>query len=88
MEKQKEYNLRYLLAKVRTTLKKSVGQSPTAGEQTQQKPFRTSFVIGKSYCRTRSDVGSERVKILHFLAVWFVFHTLFLSANITASVFC
>jgi hypothetical protein len=33
MEKRKEYNLRYLLAKVRTTLKKSVGQAPTAGNK-------------------------------------------------------
>jgi hypothetical protein len=30
-------------------MRKSVGQAPTAGEQTQQKP-----------CWTRSDVGSER----------------------------
>jgi hypothetical protein len=43
---QEEYNLRYLLAKVRTTLRKSVGQAPTAGEQTQQKPCRTSSDIG------------------------------------------
>jgi hypothetical protein len=39
MEKQKEYNLRYLWAE-------SVGQAPTAGEQTQQKPCRMSSVIG------------------------------------------
>jgi hypothetical protein len=48
MEKQKVYNLRYLLAEVRTT-RKSVGQAPTAGEQTQQKP-----------CRTSSDIGAEQ----------------------------
>jgi hypothetical protein len=36
-EKQKEYNLRYLLAKA---------QVPTAGEQTQQKPCWTSSDIG------------------------------------------
>jgi hypothetical protein len=48
MEKQKEYNLRYLLAKVRTTCEKSVGQAPTAEEQTQQKQ-----------CRTSSDIGAE-----------------------------
>jgi hypothetical protein len=52
MEKQKEYNLRFLLAKVRTKspyyMRKSVGQAPTAGEQTQQKP-----------CRTSPDVGAE-----------------------------
>jgi 3-phenylpropionate/cinnamic acid dioxygenase small subunit len=32
-------------------MRKSVGQAPTAGEQTQQKP-----------CRTRFDIGSEGVK--------------------------
>jgi hypothetical protein len=47
MKKQKEYNLRYLLAKVRTT-KKSVGQALTAGQQMQQKP-----------CRTSSDIRAE-----------------------------
>jgi hypothetical protein len=45
MEKQKEYNLRYLLDKVRNTEGKSIGQAPTAGEQTQQKPCRTSSDI-------------------------------------------
>jgi hypothetical protein len=53
IEKQKEYNLRYLLAKVRTTLRKSVGQAPTAGKPTQQKP-----------CRTSSDIGAELEIIL------------------------
>jgi hypothetical protein len=51
MEIKKEYNLRYLLAKVRTSpyyMRKSVGQAPTAGEQTLQKP-----------CRTSSDIGAE-----------------------------
>jgi hypothetical protein len=47
MEKQKEYKLRYLLVKVRT-MKTSVGQVPTAGEQTQQKS-----------CRTSSDIAAE-----------------------------
>jgi hypothetical protein len=42
MEEQKEYNLRYLLVKV---MRKSVGQAPTAGKQTQQKPCRTSSDI-------------------------------------------
>jgi hypothetical protein len=27
-------------------MRKSVGQAPTAGEQTQQKPCRTSYDIG------------------------------------------
>jgi hypothetical protein len=49
IKKQKEYNLRYLLAKVRKYMRKSVGQAPTAGEQTQQKP-----------CRTSSDIRAEQ----------------------------
>jgi hypothetical protein len=49
MEKRKEYNLRYLLCKIRTTQGKTVGQVPTAGEQTQLKP-----------CRTSSDIGAEQ----------------------------
>jgi hypothetical protein len=68
MEKQKEYNLRCLLAKVRYYMRKGVGQAPTAGKQTQQKQCRTFSHIGveleKSYSRTRSEVGSERVKDL------------------------
>jgi hypothetical protein len=66
MEKQKEYNLRYVLAKIRNYMRKSVGQAPTAGEQNETKTvsdvFRHRSRTGKSYCRTRSDVGSERVK--------------------------
>jgi hypothetical protein len=46
-------------------MRKSVGQAPTAGEQTQQKPmsdiFRHRSGTRKSYCLTTSDVGSERV---------------------------
>jgi hypothetical protein len=49
-------------------MRKSVGQAPTTGEQTQQKAvsdvFRHRSGTGKSYCRTRFDVGSERVKEL------------------------
>jgi hypothetical protein len=48
MEKQKEYNLRYLFGYIPYYMRKSVGQAPTAGEQTQQKP-----------CRTSSDIGAE-----------------------------
>jgi len=50
-------------------MRKSVGQPLTAGEQTQQKlsdVFRHWSGTGESYCRTRSDVGSERVNILIF----------------------
>jgi hypothetical protein len=47
-------------------MRKSVGQARTAGKQTQQKLCHASSDIGaelekKSNCRTRSDVGSERV---------------------------
>jgi hypothetical protein len=46
-------------------MRKSVGQALTAGEKTQQKTvsdvFRHRSRTGKSYCRTMSDVGSERV---------------------------
>jgi hypothetical protein len=49
-------------------MRKSVGQAPTAGEQTQQKPCRTSSDIGaeqeNSYRRTRFDVGSEKVNLV------------------------
>jgi hypothetical protein len=48
MEKQKKYNLRYLLAKRPYYMRKSVGQAPIVGEQRQQKP-----------CRTSSDIGAE-----------------------------
>jgi hypothetical protein len=48
MEKQKEYNPRYLLAKNPYYMRKSVGQAPTADKQTQQNP-----------CRTISDIGAE-----------------------------
>jgi hypothetical protein len=75
-------------------MRKSVGQAPTAGENAQQKPCRTSSDIGsrtgKSYCRTRSDVGSVRVKLreIHALAEEVFYLTLtpplriFLQANI------
>jgi aspartyl/asparaginyl beta-hydroxylase (cupin superfamily) len=39
-------------------MRKSVGQAPTAGEQTQQKPCRTSSDIGAE----QFNVGWERVK--------------------------
>jgi hypothetical protein len=48
MEKQTEYNLRYLLGKSPYYMRKSVEQVPTAGEKEQQKP-----------CRTSSDIGAE-----------------------------
>jgi hypothetical protein len=51
-------------------MRKSVGQAPTAGEQTQQNPCQTSSDIGADLenhtrTRTRSDIGSERVKYLN-----------------------
>jgi hypothetical protein len=66
MEKQKEYNLRYLLVKARTTW----GKAPDRRRQRANKRNKnrvgrlpTSERTGKSYCPTRSDVGSERVKL-------------------------
>jgi hypothetical protein len=46
-------------------MRKSVGQAPTAGEQTEQKTvsdvFRHRSGTGKSDFRMRFDVGSKRV---------------------------
>jgi hypothetical protein len=48
MEKQKEYNL--------------PDSERTNATKTVSDVFRHRSRTGKSYCRTRSDVGSERVK--------------------------
>jgi hypothetical protein len=48
MEKQKKYNLALSVGQSPYYMRKSVGQALTAGEQTQQKP-----------CRTSSDIGAE-----------------------------
>jgi hypothetical protein len=69
MEKQKEYNLRYLLAKVRTTLGKASDrfrQRANKRKKAVSDVFRHRSKTRKSYCRTRSDVGSERVKNIYF----------------------
>jgi hypothetical protein len=46
-------------------MRKSVGQAPTAGKQTQQKPCRTfsNIEAEQENHRTRFDVGSERVNL-------------------------
>jgi hypothetical protein len=66
MEKLKEHNMRYLLAKVRTKRGKVSDRLRQRVNKRNKKPCRTSSDIGaeleKSYCRTWSDVGSERVK--------------------------
>jgi hypothetical protein len=67
MEKQKEYNLRYMLAKVRTNEEKRRTGSDsgrTNATKTVSDVFRHRRRTGKSYCRTRSDVGSERVNFV------------------------
>jgi hypothetical protein len=67
IEKQKEYNLRYLLAKVRNTWGKAsdrVRQRGTNATKTLSDVFRHRSGTGKSYRRTSFDVGSERVKSL------------------------
>jgi hypothetical protein len=65
MEKQKECNLRYLLTKVPTTWVKAsdrLRQRANKRNKTVSDVFRHRSRTGKSYCRKRSDVGSERVK--------------------------
>jgi hypothetical protein len=65
MEKQKEYNLRYLLAKfVLHEEKRQTGSNSgrTNATKTVSDVFRHRSGTGKSYCRTGFDVGSERVK--------------------------
>jgi hypothetical protein len=67
MEKQKEYNLRYLLVKsVLHEEKRRTGSDSgrTNATKNVSDVFRHRSGTGKSYCRTRSDVGSERVKRL------------------------
>jgi hypothetical protein len=77
MEKQKEHNLRYLLAKARTTWerasdrlrqrvheeKRRTGSDSgrTNATNTASDVFRHRSKTRKSYYRTSSDVGSERV---------------------------
>jgi hypothetical protein len=64
-EKRKEYNLRYLLAKFRTTWKnRRTGSDSgrTNATKTVSDVFRHRSGTGKAYCRTRFDVGSKRVK--------------------------
>jgi hypothetical protein len=46
MEKQKEYNLRYLLAKVRTTRGKASDRLRQRTNKRNKKPRRTSSDIG------------------------------------------
>jgi hypothetical protein len=65
MEKQKDYNLRYLLAKVRTTREKAsyrLRQRANKRNKTVSDVFRHRSVTGKSYCWKRFDVGLERFK--------------------------
>jgi hypothetical protein len=65
MEKQKEYNQHYLLTKVRTTWEKrrtGTDSRQTNATKTMSDVFRHLSRTGKSYCQTRSNVGSETVK--------------------------
>jgi hypothetical protein len=68
MEKQKVYSLRYLLAKVCTTRGKSSDRLRQRANKCKKVSdvFRHRNKTGKSYCRTRSDVGSERVYVVRF----------------------
>jgi hypothetical protein len=65
IEKQKEYNLRYLL--VKSVLHKEKHRTGSDSRRTNTTKtvsdvFRHRSGTGKSYCRTRFDIGSERVK--------------------------
>jgi hypothetical protein len=67
VENQKEYNLRYLLAKVRTTRGKASDRlRQRANKRNKNRVGRlptSERNRWKSYCRTRFDVGSERANI-------------------------
>jgi hypothetical protein len=67
MEIQKEYNLRYLLAKVcilhEEKRRTGSDNGRTNATKTLLDVFRHRSGTGKSYCRTRFDVGSKRVNI-------------------------
>jgi hypothetical protein len=66
MEIQKEYNLRCLLAKAGTTRGRASDrfrQPAKNATKIVSDVFRHRSRTGKSYCRTRFDVGSERVKV-------------------------
>jgi hypothetical protein len=69
IEKQKECSLRYLLPKVCTTWGKALDRLRQWANATKtvSDVFRHWSGTGKSYCRTRSDVGSERVNPWHSL---------------------
>jgi hypothetical protein len=65
MEKQKEYNLHYLLVKVRYTRGKAsdrLRQRANKRKKAVSYIFRHRSGTRKSYCRTRFDVRSERAK--------------------------
>jgi hypothetical protein len=67
IEKQKECNLRYLLAKVRTTRGKAsdrLRQRTNKRNKTVSDVYRHRSGTGKSYCRTKFEVGSERAKYI------------------------
>jgi hypothetical protein len=73
MEKQKEYNLRCLLAKARTTWGQASDrfrQHANKRNKTVSDIFRHRSGTWKLYCRATSDVGSERVKNIKNTKTW------------------
>jgi hypothetical protein len=62
------YKQRYLLAKIRTTWGKASDSGRTRETKTVSDVFRHRSGIGKSYCRTRFDVGSERVNVFDVMS--------------------
>jgi hypothetical protein len=69
MVKQKDCKLRYLLSKFRTTWGEAsdrLRQRANKRNKTVSDVFRHRSRTGKSYCRTRSDLGSERFEYILF----------------------
>jgi len=63
IEKHKEYSLRCLLAKARTTWGKASDRLWQRANKRNKNRVGHRSGTGKSYCWTRSDVGSERVRM-------------------------
>jgi hypothetical protein len=73
MEKPKEYNLRYLLATSVLHEEKRRTGSDSKATKIVSDVFRHRSRTGKSYCWTRSDVGSERFNTRMYIAYLVLF---------------
>jgi hypothetical protein len=86
MEIQKEYNLRYLLDKsVLHEEKRRTGSDSGRRNATKfvSDVFRHWSGKGKSYCRTRFDVGSERVNVNKVHILYLARHDFFWATIMT-----